>query len=56
MMFDVFDNRELDDVLDFICMMGIYHNQKARYLNFKHYCKIFTSDLLFSITFKNLLP
>ncbi len=28
-------NRELEDVLDFICMMGKFHIHKAQCLNFK---------------------
>ncbi len=42
----VSDNRELEDDLDFICMMGKFHIHKARCLNFKPNCKIFASDLL----------
>ncbi len=42
----VSDSRELEDVLDFICMMGKFHIHKARCLNFKPNCQIFSSDLL----------
>lgn len=32
---DVYGNEEVDDVLNFICIMGKYHIHKARYLKFK---------------------
>ncbi len=38
-------NKELDDVINVICMMGKYHIHKARYLTLKPSCKILASDL-----------
>ena len=53
---DVSENKKLDDILNFFCMMGKYHIQKARYLKFKPSCKIFAYDLVIIVfTSKNPL-